>query len=112
MSNKNRKRDSNPETEINEKIEDISMDDEITTEETKEEVISIIEAPEIILKKFIINNCDKLNLRTNPNKKSVVVKILTDKDILEVMDSYDEWSKVITSSGEKGYVMKEFIKEM
>ena len=55
--------------------------------------------------------CDRLNVRSKPDIKSDVVKVILKGDTVRVdSDTDKEWLKVVLKDKTKGYCMKEFIK--
>lgn len=84
--------------------------DTFETKEVVEEVIEEVvnEAPKAV---GHISNCEKLNIRTEPNANGEVVTILpvgTELSI-DLSESNDEWYKICTLHGIEGYCMKKFV---
>lgn len=60
---------------------------------------------------YEINNCKKLNVRTEPNKDADVVCVLdsTSKFEIEELETDPEWVKVFLDNGEVGFCMKMYV---
>lgn len=85
-------------------------------EETKEEIVAPIEevkVEETNTKKFIVVITDRLNVRKGPSKDTEVLDIVSKDEKLLINDSklIEGFYSITTSSGIKGYVMKEFVVE-
>lgn len=52
------------------------------------------------------------NLRERPNKKADLVKRITKGTVVEVLEQADGWSKIQDPTGDRGYMMSEFLKEL
>lgn len=50
------------------------------------------------------------NLRKRPNKKADLVKRITKGTVVEVLEQADGWSKIQDPTGDRGYMMSEFLK--
>lgn len=76
-----------------------------TTEVPKEEV------GEIPKSLYGINNCKKLNVRTEPNKDADIVCVLdvTNTFEIEELESNSEWVKVFFEDGNTGFCMKQYV---
>lgn len=59
----------------------------------------------------VVANCAKLNVRSKPSTDSDVVTVLNagDEISIDVDLSTDEWLKIRTADGVKGYCMKKFV---
>lgn len=59
----------------------------------------------------VVTKCAKLNVRSKPSVDGDVVAVITlaDKVTIDVDESTDEWFKVLTVDGIKGYCMRKFI---
>lgn len=58
-----------------------------------------------------VSNCEHLNIREEPTTDSKVLMIV-DKDemlVIEPTESTEEWYKITTESGVKGFCMREYI---
>lgn len=86
--------------------DEIKVENEITFEESVAEEVT--EKP---LKTGIVRNCNSLNLRKEPNKKSDVLCVIRKGTELMIEPDFidDEWYGVYTSAGIGGYCMKKFI---
>lgn len=88
--------------------ERIKVEPEVITEEVKEVVESKSKAPE---KVAVVYNCEKLNLRKNPDAKAEIISVLAKNEKLTFKNKVDrDWSHVVTSSGLDGYVMNNYIR--
>lgn len=77
-------------------------------EEVVESVPEVVE-PKVEPKEGIVN-CNKLNVRIEPKKDGAITTIISQGDIVKVLDdSNKEFYKVIISNGSEGYCMKKFI---
>jgi uncharacterized protein YgiM (DUF1202 family) len=74
---------------------------EITEEQPKEETVSV----------GFVDNCDRLNVRTQPDKNAQVLTIIVRNMAVQVNieDSTDLFYKVKTQSGLTGFCVKEYI---
>ena len=52
------------------------------------------------------------NMRKRPNKKADLVKRITKGTVVEVLEQADGWSKIQDPTGDRGYMMSEFLKEL
>ena len=87
---------------------------EAKVEETKEEIIEPIEeekVEETNTKKFVVVTTDRLNVRKGPSKDTEVLNIVSKDEKLLINDPklVKGFYSITTSSGIKGYVMKEFV---
>ena len=59
----------------------------------------------------VVANCAKLNIRSKPSTNGDVVTVLNvdDKVKIDVDKSTDEWFKIRTMDGVKGYCMRKFV---
>ena len=80
-------------------------------EEAKEEIVAPVE--ETNTKKFVVVTTDRLNVRKGPSKDTEVLNIVSKDEKLLINDPklVKGFYSITTSSGIKGYVMKEFVKE-
>ena len=87
-------------------IDEIKIENEVTVEEPIPEAITA--KP---LKTGIVHNCNRLNLRKEPSKKSDILCVIRKGTELMIEADFinDEWYGVYTSAGIGGYCMKEFI---
>ena len=85
--------------------------EEVKIEEAKEEIIASVE--EINTKKFVVVITDRLNVRKGPSKDTEVLNIVSKDEKLLINDPklIEGFYSITTSSGIKGYVMKEFVVE-
>lgn len=96
---------------VEEVKEEIVAPVEEVKEEVKEEVIAPVE--ETNTKKFVVVTTDRLNVRKGPSKDTEVLDIVSKDEKLLINDSklIEGFYSITTSSGIKGYVMKEFVVE-
>lgn len=79
----------------------------VVIEEVKENNKKVAENKD---SKVGIVNCNKLNVRSEPKKDSLVRIIICNGDLVEILDySNKEFYKVLTSDKVEGYCMKKFI---
>ena len=85
--------------------------EEVKVEEAKEEILAPVE--ETNTKKFVVVTTDRLNVRKGPSKDTEVLNIVSKDEKLLINDPklVKGFYSITTSSGIKGYVMKEFVKE-
>ena len=85
--------------------------EEVKIEEVKEEVVAPIE--ETNTKKFVVVTTDRLNVRKGPSKDTEVLNIVSKDEKLLINNPklIKGFYSITTSSGIKGYVMKEFVVE-
>lgn len=118
MSNNNRKNDrqfrDDKEAVKDHNNEAVVLDESDINVEgiTKEESEPIVEdTPDHVLVHGVVN-CDRLNIRCNPNIHSNVrctVKAGTEL-MINKESSTDRWYSVCTSAGVEGFCMKDYIK--
>lgn len=100
---------------------------ETIVEEVEAPVEAVVEAPvetEVVAEpetttesnsgavaKGIVAKCAKLNVRSKPSTDGDVVVVLEagDKVSIDVDKSTDEWFKICTEKGVKGFCMKKFV---
>lgn len=87
--------------------------EEVKVEEAKveEEIVAPVE--ETNTKKFVVVTTDRLNVRKGPSKDTEVLNIVSKDEKLLINDPklIEGFYSITTSSGIKGYVMKEFVVE-
>ena len=96
-------------------VEEVKIE-EVPAEEVKEEVVAPIEeakVEETNTKKFVVVTTDRLNVRKGPSKDTEVLNIVSKDEKLLINDPklIEGFYSITTSSGIKGYVMKEFVVE-
>ena len=93
------------------KVEEVKEEIVAPVEEVKEEIIAPVE--ETNTKKFVVVTTDRLNVRKGPSKDTEVLNIVSKDEKLLINDPklIEGFYSITTSSGIKGYVMKEFVKE-
>lgn len=84
--------------------------------EVKEEIVAPVEeakVEETNTKKFVVVTTDRLNVRKGPSKDTEVLNIVSKDEKLLINDPklVKGFYSITTSSGIKGYVMKEFVVE-
>lgn len=101
MSKKNYNKMSRPSNDVVADTQNVIMNDEVVTEEQKEEKVI-----------GVVCNCEKLNVRKNPNAKSEVVAIIGKCVEVEIVNSdstEDFYSVRGTNQFVNGYCMKKYI---
>ena len=95
--------------EVKEEI--VAPVEEVKNEEVKEEIVAPVE--ETNTKKFVAVTTDRLNVRKGPSKDTEVLNIVSKDEKLLINDPklVKGFYSITTSSGIKGYVMKEFVVE-
>ena len=93
------------------KEEIVAPVEEVKIEEAKEEIVAPVE--ETNTKKFVVVTTDRLNVRKGPSKDTEVLNIVSKDEKLLINDPklIEGFYSITTSSGIKGYVMKEFVVE-
>lgn len=73
---------------------------------------SVIEKTEPEIRKAIVCNCKKLNVRENPNPKANVIMIINEDDEVTVYTdgSVGNYYSIRTESGIEGYCVKDYLK--
>lgn len=97
--------------EIVEPVEEVKEEIVAPVEEVKEEIVAPVE--ETNTKKFVVVTTDRLNVRKGPSKDTEVLNIVSKDEKLLINDPklIEGFYSITTSSGIKGYVMKEFVVE-
>ena len=62
-----------------------------------------------VTQKGFVNNCEKLNVRTNPTIDSEVVCVINKNDEVIIEEALGDWYSVTTKDGDEGYCMSKFI---
>ena len=62
-----------------------------------------------VTQKGFVNDCEKLNVRTNPTIDSEVVCIINKNDEVIIEDVFGDWYSITTKNGDEGYCMSKFI---
>lgn len=80
--------------------------------EPEQPATSVIEKTEPEIRKAIVCNCKKLNVRENPKPKANVIMIINEDDEVMVYtdDSVGNYYSIRTESGVEGYCVKDYIK--
>lgn len=80
-----------------------------TSKAKKEEVVEEIKEAAPIVKEGVVN-CDKLNVRMNPEKDANVLLIINKDDKVTILEESNEvFYKVKLANNTEGYCMKKFI---
>ena len=92
-------------------VEEVKEEILAPVEEAKEEIVEPVE--ETNTKKFVVVTTDRLNVRKGPSKDTEVLNIVSKDEKLLINDPklIEGFYSITTSSGIKGYVMKEFVVE-
>ena len=61
--------------------------------------------------KGVVTNCAKLNVRSKPSINGNVIAVLSadDEISIDIDESTEEWYKISTVNGVKGYCMRKFV---
>ena len=80
--------------------------------EPEQPATSVIEKTEPEIRKAIVCNCKKLNVRENPKPKANVIMIINEDDEVMVYTdgSVGNYYSIRTESGVEGYCVKDYIK--
>ena len=62
-----------------------------------------------VTQKGFVNDCEKLNVRTNPTTDSEVVCVINKNDEVIIEDVFGDWYSVTTKDGDEGYCMSKYI---
>ena len=137
MGNKNRSKNKNEEIVVEETVVENEVETEVEVEETvvENEVETEIEEEETVVENEveseveeeseveveeenvkmigIVTGCAKLNVRKEPSKQSDVLCIIDKNTEVEIdteeETTYEDFYKIVTSTGVKGYCVKSFI---
>ena len=92
-------------------IEEVKVEKVKEEAKVEEEIVAPVE--EINTKKFVVVTTDRLNVRKGPSKDTEVLNIVSKDEKLLINDPklVKGFYSITTSSGIKGYVMKEFVVE-
>ena len=84
---------------------------EETAEAEKEETENLITVEKKESLVGVVKDCEKLNIRKAPDKKSEAVCIVMVGSVLLIDQdkSTDDWYKVYTESGMEGFCMKKYV---
>ena len=92
---------------------DNTVETETTAEVTAEAETSVTETETNsgAVATGVVANCAKLNVRSKPSTNGDVVTVLNagDEISIDVDKSTDEWLKIRTIAGVKGYCMRKFV---
>lgn len=80
--------------------------------EPEQPATSVIEKIEPEIRKAIVYNCKKLNVRENPKPKANVIMIINEDDEVTVYTdgSVGNYYSIRTESGVEGYCVKDYLK--
>ena len=80
--------------------------------EPEQSATSVIEKTEPEIRKAIVCNCKKLNVRENPKPKANVIMIINEDDEVTVYTdaSVGNYYSIRTESGVEGYCVKDYLK--
>lgn len=92
-------------------VEESTLDNyQEPNQNTEEQTISEQEqVAATVTQKGFVNECEKLNVRTNPTTDSEVVCIINKNDEVIIKDVFGDWYSVTTKDGDEGYCMSKFI---
>jgi uncharacterized protein YgiM (DUF1202 family) len=73
------------------------------------ETVETVTLPKIVT--GVVANCQKLNIRMEPNTDAEIVTVLNAGTEIEINvdESNDKWFSICTVSGVKGYCMRKFV---
>lgn len=111
MGNKNYNKMSNKPKTVKEevKVEETKIEEAVieAVEETVAETVEVAEPKPVIC---VINNCEKLNIRKNPNTSAAILCVATPTSKLEIIaEVSDDWVNVVTETGVEGFCMKKYL---
>lgn len=94
-------------TKVENEVKEEIVEQDVITEETVQEVEEVCTG--------VVIKCTQLNIRKKPikdDKKAPVVEVVKagDKLTIDKEGSTDQWYKVTTASGKKGFCMKDYVK--
>lgn len=95
--------------EIAEDIIEETVEEEVVEEAVEEAVKEESEEEENLGK---IIGCMNLNVRTNPDMESKVVRIVSKNDTVTINGENGDWYEITTKNGDHGYSMKQYIEKM
>lgn len=96
-------------------IEEVTQEEETVVLETIEEVVQeeeiVTPEPPVEPVYGVVTECAKLNVRKEPNVNAEVVTtiLLATEVLVDVVNSTEEFYKIVTGSGVEGYCMKRYI---
>lgn len=96
------------------KEDEVEVKEEIQEETTEQEKEEIVKEEKSLkknknLKTGMLENCELLNAREEPNKNSKILFIVNNKDTIEILDEDNDFYKIAVN-GKEAYCMKNFIK--
>lgn len=76
---------------------------------SSEHKVEEVKAEKVLFGK--VCDCAYLNVRKAPTTNSDIVVLINHEAELKILCSFenDEWYKVVTSTGDEGYVMKQYV---
>lgn len=90
--------------------------EEISTEVVEPDVKKVTNEPGVIeeveatpIEYGVVANCDRLNIRKNPDKEVICVVNAGTKLVIDKTYKNKNWLKVTTVDGKEGFCMKEFV---
>lgn len=112
MSNKNfdySKREERQVNEVDEIIETSESIDELTSE--LEDDVEVIEPVKEETKIGVVDNCERLNVRSEPNPQAEIVCAINKATevVIDEVKSTNEFYNICLSSGIEGFCMKRYI---
>lgn len=100
------------ETTVNEEVETTVIAPVEATAEATVVTETVVEEPKTgAVSKGVVANCAKLNVRSKPSTSADIVTVLNvnDKVTIDVDESTEDWFKICTADGVKGYCMRKFV---
>jgi SH3-like domain-containing protein len=97
--------------EVETTVEAVVENNTVTEAEAIIEPESTTESNSGAVAKGVVANCAKLNVRSKPSVKGNVITVLNvdDEVSIDVNKSTNEWFKINTVDGVKGYCMRKFV---
>lgn len=90
---------------------EINVVDEAIPENVIDEVVDVVVQNTLAAVDGTVCNCEKLNIRIEPNKESKVLTVVSkaDKLVIFIDESTEGWYKVQTEDGVEGFCMREYV---
>ena len=92
--------------------ENVSINSESNENKSDEDNSDEDKSNEDEVKIAVVTNCTKLNVRKEPSKEAEVLCVIKESEKVTLSNeeaSYEDFYKVITSTGVEGYCMKQYI---
>lgn len=102
------KKPTSEEVKADEPVQEV---EEVTSEEIQEAEEVKEEKPEVIYRKAIVANANKVNFRVQPNKDAKILAVLPAGANVRIIEHGLEWTE-IEFDNKTGYMMTKFLKEV